>query len=409
MLRIAPRKRYDAAVIGGGPAGSATALILARAGWSVAIVEKSEFPRPKVCGEFISASTFPLFAAFGLLDDVCGLAGPEVRRVGMFAGKTRSTAHMPEVSGPFGEWGRALGREHLDLLMLEAAASAGADVWQPCRVTGVQPLDQGWRCDISHDRRNTSLFARTLIAANGSWEKNPWLPECDAPHRDSDLIAFKAHFAGADLAPDLMPLLVFPGGYGGMVWSDAGRVSLSCCISRKVLNRCRRNEERAGDAVLRHLSQSCEGVASALGRAKLRDAWHAAGPIRPGIRPAFADGIFRVGNAAGEAHPIIAEGITMAIQSAWLLGRALIAEQDSLTKASALAEAGRAYSARWRAHFAGRIHAAAVFAHTLMRPGSAALAVAFPKRFPALLTFCAALSGKTKQISIASPLRVSSL
>ena len=105
----------------------------------------------------------------------------------------------------------------------------------------------------------------------------------------------------------------------------------------------------------------------------------------------------------------IAEGITMAIQSAWLLGRALIAEQDSLTKASVLAEAGRAYSARWRAHFAGRIHAAAVFAHTLMRPGSAALAVAFPKRFPALLTFCAALSGKTKQISIASPLRVSSL
>jgi flavin-dependent dehydrogenase len=157
--------------------------------------------------------------------------------------------------------------------------------------------------------------------------------------------------------------------------------------------------------VLRHIRQSCEGVADALRRAKLRDTWYAAGPIKPGIRSAFADGIFRVGNAAGEAHPIIADGITMAMQSAWFLCHTLIHEQDQLANASALAGAGRAYSANWRGHFAGRIHAAAAFAHTLMRPGSAALAVALPKRFPALLTFCAGLSGKTKQLPVASARR----
>jgi flavin-dependent dehydrogenase len=144
-------------------------------------------------------------------------------------------------------------------------------------------------------------------------------------------------------------------------------------------------------------------VADALKRAKLQGIWLSAGPIRPGIRAAFADGAFRVGNAAGEAHPIIAEGISMAVQSAWLLGRTLISEQDSLGNASILADVGSAYAARWRAHFASRIHAAAVFAHALMRPESAALALALPKRFPALLTFCAALSGKTKQIPIGAP------
>jgi flavin-dependent dehydrogenase len=403
MLNTVQAKRYDAVVIGGGPAGSATALMLARAGWSVGIVEKSRFPRPKVCGEFISATTAPLLAELGVLDDVCRLAGPEVRRVGIFARETISTAPMPNVSGPFGQWGRALGREHLDLLMLEAAARAGADLFQPYRVSRVERLNKGWRCEISHDKKHRSLFASVVIAANGSWEKNPWMPDCDAPHSGSDLLAFKTHFEGADLAPDLMPLLVFPGGYGGMVTSDAGRVSLSCCISRKVLNRCRGSEERAGDAVLRHITESCHGVANALRRAKLRDTWYAAGPIRPGIRAAFDQGILRVGNAAGEAHPIVAEGISMAMQSAWFLCRALIAEEDSLAKASSLAEAGRTYSANWRGHFAGRIHAAAAFAHTLMRPGSAALAVALPKRFPALLTFCAGLSGKTKQLPVASP------
>jgi flavin-dependent dehydrogenase len=141
-------------------------------------------------------------------------------------------------------------------------------------------------------------------------------------------------------------------------------------------------------------------LASALKRAKLRGVWLSAGPVRPGIRAAFANGVFRVGNAAGEAHSIIAEGISMAVQSAWLLGRALISEQDALENASTLADVGGAYAASWRVHFAGRIHAAAVFGHTLKRPESAAVALALPKRFPALLTFCAALSGKTKHVPI---------
>jgi flavin-dependent dehydrogenase len=394
---------YDAIVIGGGPAGSTTALLLAQAGWAVALVEKSQFPRPKVCGEFISASSFPLFAELGLLEDVRRLAGPEIRRVGIFSGETVSISGMPPVSSRFGNWGMALGREHLDLLMLEAAVRAGANLWQPFRVAHIEPFNQGWRCEISHGNNSTSLFAKIIVAANGSWERSPWLPDCAAPHKASDLLAFKAHFEGADLASDLMPLLVFPGGYGGMVRSDAGRVSLYCCISRRTLDQCRKSDERAGDAVLRHLRHACRGVADALKHTKLHGAWLSAGPIRPGIRVTFANGMFRVGNAAGEAHPIIAEGISMAVQSAWLLCRSLISEQNALDNASILADVGRAYAASWRVQFASRVHAAAVFAHTLKRPQSAALALALPKRFPALLSFCAALSGKTKQIPIGPP------
>ena len=109
MLNTVQAKRYDAVVIGGGPAGSATALMLARAGWSVAIVEKSRFPRPKVCGEFISATTAPLLAELGVLEDVRRLAGPEVRRVGIFAGETISIAPMPDVSGRVRQMGAGVG------------------------------------------------------------------------------------------------------------------------------------------------------------------------------------------------------------------------------------------------------------------------------------------------------------
>ena len=71
---------YDALVIGGGPAGSTTAILLARAGWSVLLVERQEFPRPKVCGEFLSATNLSLLDRLGVGAAFRRLAGPPVRR-----------------------------------------------------------------------------------------------------------------------------------------------------------------------------------------------------------------------------------------------------------------------------------------------------------------------------------------
>src|SRR5436853_7063118 len=104
--------RYDAIVIGAGPAGSTAALLLARAGWSVAVVEKSGFPRRKVCGEFISATSMPLLHELGVLDDFLHQAGPEVRRVGLFARDAAVAAPMPRPANTIEQRGRALGREH---------------------------------------------------------------------------------------------------------------------------------------------------------------------------------------------------------------------------------------------------------------------------------------------------------
>ncbi len=116
---------YDAIVIGAGPAGSTAALLLARAGWSVAIVEKSPFPRRKVCGEFISAPALALLARLDLADRVAASAGPEIRSVAVFAGERVVEGAMPGVSGGVA-YGRALGRDQLDAFLLDAALSAGA-------------------------------------------------------------------------------------------------------------------------------------------------------------------------------------------------------------------------------------------------------------------------------------------
>ena len=306
-------KSYDAMVIGSGPAGATAALMLARAGWSVALVEKTPFPRRKVCGEFISATTLPLLHELGLTGAYLALAGPQVRKVGLYAGNTMLTADMPRPRDAAESCGRALGRERFDALLLNAAVAAGAELWQPWKLTDLESAADGFvGTAVSRDKREAvKLQARIVIAAHGSWEHGMLPTQIPgAPPRASDLFAFKAHFLDCSLPAELMPLLAFPGGYGGMVHSDSGRTSLSCCIRRDYLARCRRLWPKiiAAEAVIAHIRTSCRGVDAALAGATCDGMWLSAGPLRPGIRTIRRDGIFAVGNAAGEAHPIVAEG-----------------------------------------------------------------------------------------------------
>ena len=82
-----------------------------------------------------------------------------------------------------------------------------------------------------------------------------------------------------------MPLLAFPGGYGGLVNTDGGRVTLSCCIRRDKLQDVRKKYHglHAGEAVLKHIMATCRGVHQTLHKAQREGSWLAAGPIRPGI------------------------------------------------------------------------------------------------------------------------------
>jgi flavin-dependent dehydrogenase len=390
---------YDAIVIGAGPAGSTAARLLAQAGWSVAVVEKTRFPRRKVCGEFISATSLPLVQDGGIAGEFFASAGPEIRRVGLFARDVVLSSPMPRVDGSAWGWGRALGRDRLDSLLVDAAVRAGAKLFQPWKLSALRRTELGHCCTISSGSESIELIAPVLIAANGSWEHGPLSAAQAGAHSKRDLLAFKARFRNSELPADLMPLLVFPGGYGGMVHTDGDCVSLSCCIRRDVLERCRRDNpgSRAADATLVHILKNCEGVRSALLRAELDGAWLSAGPIQPGIRRPFSDGIFFAGNIAGEAHPIVAEGISMAMQSAWLLCRRLTADQNGMAHGN-LAEIGKAYSRDWKRSFAPRIRAAATFAHIAMRPNAFVGALPILKSFPKILTWGAQLSGKSTRL-----------
>lgn len=348
-------------IAGGGPAGATAALLLARAGHSVVVHEKMRFPRRKVCGEFIAASGIEWLRTLGLGAELDAAAGPEVRTIALWAGERSFEARMPawRAAAPYP---RALAREVLDTVLLREARRHGAQVIH---------------------LPDPSIEPRVRIDASGSWHKGPGA---------SDLLGFQAHLRAVDMPPATIALIPFAGGYAGLVESGGGCATLACCVRRTSLEALRAHGSPAGDSLLRHLSERSAVLARALCRAQREGSWIGAGPLRPGARSLYRDGTFAIGNAAGEAHPIVGEGIAMAMRSAALLCGPLSAALKSTGSSRAVA---RAYTLAWWRSFGLRLQASRVFARLAMQPR---IPQAFLHTAPGLLTAAAALTGKAPNL-----------
>ena len=287
------------------------------------MVEKTAFPRRKVCGEFISATTWPL-----LRDARRGgrarspRAGPRCAASASIAGdddRPRADARARDAD----EWGRALGREHLD----RCSSSARRERARGCGSRGRCVVRRGARglarCASRAPRGEAHELRARIVDRRARLVGARRAGDAAAAYRRSasgDLFGFKAHFRGARLPPARCRWWSFRAATAAWC-TPIGALSFSCCIRRDALERAGASAIR-GSARARRCSRIEDDVprrARSARGARREGAWLSAGPIRPGIRRLRADGVFAVGNAAGEAHPIIAEGISMAIQSAWLL------------------------------------------------------------------------------------------
>ena len=407
----------DALVIGAGPAGAATAIWLAAAGWRVILVEQHAYPRQKVCGGCIPAGSLSLLDALGVGAAVREIAGPELRLLGWIGRRAAVVAEFPPCIEGGDRYGRAVDRDRLDALLLERARGVGVEVLQPATVCGVRGGPGWFVCRVAAPahgrfrgpdgvRIEHTRQVRIVIDAHGSWQPPPARTGGgDSPHvartvkRGSDLFAFKASFGTSALAPGLLALISVAGGYGGVVVADGTRTTLACCIRRDRLPACRAGLPGvvAGTTVGAYLGRSCPALRDLLDPTRSDGHWLSVGPIRPGIRLGADVDIFRVGNAAGEAHPLIGEGISIALQSAGLLTDHLLTESPARLDRRRTHELNRRYAVAWCDAFARRLRLAAWYAHTAMHPAYAAPAQLLMRRWPPLLTRAARWAGKARR------------
>lgn len=330
-----PGRRLRLAIIGAGPAGSAAAIHLARAGHRVTIIEARAFPRAKVCGEYISpAGTAALEAVIPPAE----LLAAGARRVDLFA--IDHGARSIEWRAPRPAW--AISRGSLDAMLLERAAEAGAEVVQPCAVRGVSYGPGG----VLLDTAAGEIGADAVIHADGSGRHDPSGPT----PRDGELVGHKAHLRppggvrGVRMRPGR-------GAYVGTIEVEGGLCTAALVARRGVIGAYGGD----GDAMLAGLWPGYEPSwrEGAWMSCPVPRAW----PVRPGHERSV-----RLGNAAAATDPVGGEGIGNALWSAGVFARAL-ARTGSVSLA-----AGRVTRA-YRLRLATRLVSCWAAAELLMRPG----------------------------------------
>jgi 2-polyprenyl-6-methoxyphenol hydroxylase-like FAD-dependent oxidoreductase len=167
-MQTANRCRHDVVIVGARVAGSATAMLLARLGHDVAVVDQASFPSDTVSTHSISRSGVVQLRRWGLLDEVLDSGAPAIRQVTFHAGGESMSRVIKEKSGV--DLVVAPRRYVLDTILVAAAERAGAEVRAGVTVTGVRRDGIGRVVGVSgHDRAGApvELDARWVVGADG--------------------------------------------------------------------------------------------------------------------------------------------------------------------------------------------------------------------------------------------------
>jgi flavin-dependent dehydrogenase len=347
----------DAIVVGAGPAGSAAATVLAQAHARVLLVEKDRFPRPKVCGEFLSAGALPCFERLGVRERIHDL-GPERIEAGeVFPRRGRGIPFRLEAPA-FG-----ISRYRLDALLAERARAVGAQWRSPARVLSIEGgPDAGFRVRVSGPGPEETLSARAVIGAWGRW---------DALDRDlgRGFLARPRFFGwsrdyagGSDDLSRTVRLYLFAGGYCGLSRIEGGAVHLAGVISE----RARRRLPAGWDSVLAHARRENPNLDRGLARLCPEPAgFLGTVPVVFTAKPATERGILLAGDAAGVIDPFSGEGQTTALSSGILAG-----ETAAKFLRGELSPNGyvAAYEAQWRTRFRRRFAWSALLRRLVLHP-----------------------------------------
>lgn len=343
--------RYDVAVVGAGPAGSAVATHLTRAGWRVVIVDRSVFPREKPCAEALSPAAEPLLAELGALDSILQYHPARLRGFRVYAPNGRffrgDFAATRDTSGKsIFETGLVVARLRLDAALLDAARRAGAEVREGWRLASLVRETDGWAL---RPVAGEELRARLLIAADGV---HSTVAQRLKLHQTGRLrkVALVAHIRGIAGLDDYGEMHVANRRYVGLAPMEPPEIGSLCNVAM-VVDEARERQKLAGrpQPFLLEALHTFPRLQGRLDAMEVARRTLAISRIHVRARRIADDGLLLVGDAAGYYDPFTGEGIYGALASAKLAaevaGRALAA---GTVEYAALADYERGHATLFR-------------------------------------------------------------
>jgi flavin-dependent dehydrogenase len=303
-------------VLGGGVAGCAASIALARSGISVTLIERELAPRHKVCGEFLSGEALEDLHALGI--DVAALGAVPIHNVRLAAARRAAQAPLPFPAA-------SLTRKALDTALIAQVLAAGVTIHQgrsvQCLTRTSAPL---WQATLDD---GTTREAPTAFLATGKHD----LRGHPRPKDPQQWVAFKMYFRlnaeqTADLA-DASELILYPGGYGGIQPVEEGLANLCCVVQQKHFARAGNRWEPFLSSMKKdcpHLAIRLEGAEPLLARPI------AITHIPYGyIRRTTDEGLYCIGDQAAVIPSFTGDGISIALHTARRATAAYLAAESA--------------------------------------------------------------------------------
>lgn len=314
-IRVEPRVDADVIVVGAGPAGAATAVHLARAGIDVLLVDRSRFPRDKICGDFVGPVALAELESLGV-DRLGNFSETNVvRRAGVHL-DGRQIVERPFPAGHgFAPYGRVIPRLDFDAWVVEAADRAGVRIVEDFHVAELGHTQDG-AVAVQEAQNGRTLRARIVIGADGSNSTVARELRGGSPPRADRIIAVRAYYTGVGGPDDRADLYFSSDSFPGYYWLFPTGESAANVGVGMVLETVPPTRNHLRDLLAR-LVERDESLRGRLGGATLEGkvvGWPLT-TYNPGL-PLVGDGLVLVGDAGGLINSLNGEGIQYALLSA---------------------------------------------------------------------------------------------
>jgi geranylgeranyl reductase family protein len=336
-------ERCDVLVVGAGPAGSAAAQLLARAGHDVVLVDSHAFPRDKICGDGLIPDAHRALARLGVLDAVMAEA-----RSATTLGCISPRAGRVDVPGRLA----VLPRKRLDEIICRAAVAAGARMFAPARF--VAPLREGGAAGcanddaaagrvvgatLRHGDTERAIRARWIVLATGA-QPQATIAAGVCQRRTASAIALRGYIENAAMDARITSLEVvwhrrLSPGYGWIFPCGDGVFNIGVGVAQPERDAGGgrmtpgRNLREMFAAFLQLYAPARELVEGGRWQAEAGQELKGA-PLRCSLEGARleAPGLLVTGEAAGSTYAFTGEGIGKAMETAMLAAEAILASDD---------------------------------------------------------------------------------